>query len=365
VASLMVALDILVVSTALGAIRTELGASVQQLEWTVNAYNLSLAVLLITASALADQYGRRRTFATGLALFSLASAGCALAPGGGWLIAGRAVQGVGAALVMPVAVALIGAAFPRERLGWALTLGVLLMAGFVVWELHARHPILSMRFFHNHTFATGNAITFVLFAEIFGSAFLMAQFLQTDLGSRPLESGLQLIPWTGTMVFIAPIAGSLADRYGPRPVTAAGLALATIGWAWLSLIAQPGMPYSAVVGPLLICGIGNSAAIPVVQAAVVGSVSADAAGIASGTNGMARELGGVFGVAILTTVFASTGNYASAQTFTNGFIPAIATCTLLALVGVLISLIPPRTRTTPNTSSPATQHTDHHPHHVG
>jgi EmrB/QacA subfamily drug resistance transporter len=120
VASFMVALDTLVVSTALTTIRHDLGASVEQLEWTVNAYNLSFAVLLMTASALGDRFGRRRGFAFGLVLFSLASAACALAPSVGWLIVARAVQGAGAAFVMPLGLALVGAAFPPERRGAAM-----------------------------------------------------------------------------------------------------------------------------------------------------------------------------------------------------------------------------------------------------
>jgi EmrB/QacA subfamily drug resistance transporter len=120
VASFMVALDTLVVSTALTTIRQDLGASVEELEWTVNAYNLTFAVLLLPAAALGDRLGRRRVFAAGLAGFSLASAACALAPGVGALIAARAVQGAGAAFVMPLALALVGAAFPPERRGAAM-----------------------------------------------------------------------------------------------------------------------------------------------------------------------------------------------------------------------------------------------------
>ena len=119
-ASCMAALDTLVVTTALTTIRLDLGASIEQLEWTVNAYNLSFAVLLMTAAALGDRYGRRQMFAAGLGLFSLASAACALAPEIGWLIAARAVQGIGAALVMTLALALVSAAFPPERRGSAL-----------------------------------------------------------------------------------------------------------------------------------------------------------------------------------------------------------------------------------------------------
>jgi EmrB/QacA subfamily drug resistance transporter len=120
IGSLMAALDTVVVSTALTTIHRSLGASVEQLEWTVNAYNVSFAVLLITGAALGDRYGRRRGYAAGLALFSLASAGCALAPSVGWLIAGRALQGAGAALLTPLALTLLSAAFPPERRGAAI-----------------------------------------------------------------------------------------------------------------------------------------------------------------------------------------------------------------------------------------------------
>ena len=119
-AAFMTALDTLVVTTALSTIRQDLGASVEQLEWTVNAYNLSFAVLLMTAAALGDRFGRRRLFAAGIALFVVASAACGLAGSAEALIAARAVQGAGAALVTTLALALVGAAFPPEKRGGAL-----------------------------------------------------------------------------------------------------------------------------------------------------------------------------------------------------------------------------------------------------
>jgi EmrB/QacA subfamily drug resistance transporter len=136
-ASLMVALDALVVTTALTTIRLDLKASIEDLEWTVNAYNLSFAVLLMTGAALGDRFGRRRLFAAGLALFTAASAACALAPGVGWLIAARAVQGAGAAMVMPLALAILSEAFPPERRAWAMGIfsgvtGVAVLGGPVV-----------------------------------------------------------------------------------------------------------------------------------------------------------------------------------------------------------------------------------------
>src|SRR3954468_11990140 len=118
--SLMAALDTLVVATALSTIRLDLHASVEQLEWTVNAYNLSFAVLLMTGAALGDRYGRRTFYALGLGLFAAASAACALAPDAGSLIAARAVQGAGAALLMPLGLALLSAAFPPDRRGAAI-----------------------------------------------------------------------------------------------------------------------------------------------------------------------------------------------------------------------------------------------------
>jgi EmrB/QacA subfamily drug resistance transporter len=119
-ASFMVALDALVVSTALGTIRADLGASIEQLEWTVNSYTLSFAVLLMTGAALGDRFGRRRIYIAGIGIFTVASAACALAPSIGWLIAARTIQGCGAALVMPLAVTQLSVAFPPEQRARAL-----------------------------------------------------------------------------------------------------------------------------------------------------------------------------------------------------------------------------------------------------
>jgi MFS family permease len=120
VGSFMVVLDQLVVATALTAIQRDLDATIEDLEWTVNAYTLSFAALLMTSASLGDRFGRRRLFVVGLALFAVASVGCPLAPSVGALIAARAVQGVGAATIMPLALGLLNAAFPPERRGWAL-----------------------------------------------------------------------------------------------------------------------------------------------------------------------------------------------------------------------------------------------------
>jgi len=439
IGSLMAALDTLVVSTALSTIRVDLHASIAALEWTVNAYNLSFAVLLITAAALGDRYGRRNLYAAGLGLFTLASALCALAPGVGWLIAARALQGVGAALLMPLGLALLSAAFPPERrgaaigifsaitglsvatgplvggavveglnwewifwlnvpigliaiplvltrmresrgpdthldipglalvtagalaivwglvrgnaAGWgspevvaSLVAGALLVAAFVAWELRAREPMLPMRFFRSRAFSAGNAAMFFTFASLFSAVFFFAQYLQTGLGYGPLEAGLRLLPWTATFITVAPVAGVLADRIGERPLMVLGLSLQAAGMAWLGVIAEPGLAYSRMLAPLIVAGVGISMAIPAAQNSAVGSVGIDAIGKAAGTNSMMRELGGVFGIAVVVAVFAGAGSYASAEAFVDGFGPAIGVGAALALAGAAAGLALPGRR---------------------
>jgi EmrB/QacA subfamily drug resistance transporter len=442
IGSLMAALDTLVVSTALSTIRLDLGASVEQLEWTVNAYNLSFAVLLMTGAALGDRFGRRNLYALGLALFTAASAACALAPDVGVLIAARAVQGAGSALLMPLGLALLSAAFPPERRGaaigifsaitglavasgplvggavvqglawqwifwinvpigllaiplvltkmreshgadssldlrglalvtggvlglvWALVrgnqagwgspevlgtlaVGALLIAAFVAWELRAREPMLPMGFFRSRAFSAGNAAIFLTFASLFGAVFFYAQLLQTGLGYGPLGAGLRLIPWTATFMTVAPIAGALVDRVGERPFMVGGLTLQAVGLGWLALIAEPGMAYSQMLAPFIVGGVGVSMAIPAAQNSVLGSVAEDALGKAAGTNSMMRELGGVFGVAVVVAVFAGAGSYASAQAFVDGFSPAILVAAGLALGGAAAGLALPGRRAAP------------------
>jgi EmrB/QacA subfamily drug resistance transporter len=429
----MAALDTLVVSTALSRIRLDLGASIEQLEWTVNAYNLSFAVLLITGAALGDRYGRRRLYAVGLALFAAASALSALAPDVGWLIVARAVQGAGSALILPLGLALLSAAFPPERrgaaiglfsavtgvavalgplvggavveglnwqwifwinvpigllsiplvltkikeshgadtgldlrglglitagalglvwglmrgnqVGWdsaeviaSLLAGVALLVAFVAWEMRAREPMLPIRFFRSRSFTAGNTAIFFTLASLFGAVFFLAQLLQVAYGYGPLDAGLRLLPWTATFITIAPIAGALADRIGERPLLVGGLTLQAIGMTWVALIAEPGLPYSHLLAPFIVAGVGVSMAIPSAQNSVVGSVANDAVGKAAGANSMMRELGGVFGVAVAVAVFAATGGYASAGAFTDGFGPAIGVAAALSLAGAAAGL---------------------------
>ena len=204
--------------------------------------------------------------------------------------------------------------------------------------------MLPLSLFRSRAFSAGNAAIFFTFASLFAAVFFFAQLLQIGLGYGPLDAGLRLIPWTATFITVAPAAGALADRIGERPLMVAGLCLQAAGMAWIALIAEPGMAYSALLAPFVVAGIGVSMAIPAAQNSVVGSAADAAIGKAAGANSMMRELGGVFGIAIVVAVFAGAGSYASPAAFTDGFAPAIAVGGALALAGAAAALALPTRR---------------------
>jgi MFS family permease len=174
--------------------------------------------------------------------------------------------------------------------------------------------------------------------------FFFAQLLQTVLGYGPLDTGLRLLPWTATFITVAPIVGTLADKFGERPFMVTGLVLQSIGLAWVAVIAEPGLAYGELVAPFIVAGVGVSMAIPSAQNSVVASVADDALGKAAGANSMMRELGGVLGIAVTVAVFAGAGGYASAEAFTDGFGPAIGVAAGFALAGAITGLALPGRR---------------------
>jgi EmrB/QacA subfamily drug resistance transporter len=438
-ALVMVTLDNLVVTTALPVIRKDLNASLEGLEWTVNAYTLTFAVLLLTGAALGDRFGRRRMFALGLGIFTVASAAAALAPSMGVLVAARAVQGAGGAIVMPLTLTILSAAVPAEKRGVALgawggigglavalgplvggavvsglswqwifwinvpvglvliplalrrldethgpsnkldlpgvglasagllgivwglvrgngqgwtspeivlslTGGAIVLAAFVLWELRAEAPMLPMRFFRNRTFAMTNLASLLMFFGMFGSIFLLAQFFQTVQGYSPFGSGLRILPWTAMPIFIAPIAGALSDRIGGRRIIATGLALQAIGLGWIAAVSTPTTPYADLIAPFVLSGVGMALFFAPVANVVLSSVRPEEEGQASGANNAIRELGGVFGVAVLASVFSQYGGYGTGQSFVDGLTPAIWVGAVVVALGALAALLIPRRR---------------------
>src|SRR5438874_2286369 len=210
IALFMATLDNLVVTTALPVIRKDLHASLEGLEWTVNAYTLTFAVLLLTGAALGDRFGRRRLFVIGMGIFTAGSVAAALAPSVNALIAARSIQGIGGAIVTPLTLTILSAA------------GAVGVTAFVGWELRASAPMLPMRFFRDRTFTLANVASLLMFFGMFGSIFLLVQFFQTVQGYSPLQSGLRILPWTAMPIFVAPIAGALSDRIGGGRIMGVG-----------------------------------------------------------------------------------------------------------------------------------------------
>jgi len=447
VALFMVVLDNLVVSTALPVIRTDLDASIEQLEWTVNAFTLTFAVFLLTGAALGDRFGRRRMFIGGLSLFTLASAAAALAPSMEALIAARAVQGIGGAIVMPLTLTLLSAAFPAEKRGVALgawsgiaglavaagplvggavvegiawqwifwlnvpiglvllpvsrllteshgpdkaldlrglalasvgmlglvwglvngnedgwgspqiigslVTGVASLAAFVAWEARSPQPMLPLRFFRDRAFAAANGASLAMYFGMFGSIFLLSQFFQTAQGYSPLEAGLRVLPWTAMPMVVAPIAGALSDRIGGRPFLAGGLALQAIGLGWIAALSEADIGYSSLVGPFILSGIGMGMFFAPVANIVLSAVGARDEGKASGASNAIREVGGVFGVAVLASIFARTGGYESPAVFNDGLVSATWVGAAVVGAGAVIALAIPGKKRAERAAVPA------------
>jgi MFS family permease len=152
-----------------------------------------------------------------------------------------------------------------------------------------------------------------------------------------------MAPWTMTLFVVALVAGRQVNRIGARPLVVAGLLLQAIGFAWIALIAGPGLTYPPLILPFVISGVGISMTIPAAQSAVIGAVPMSEIGAASGTVNTVRQLGGAFGIAISTAVFMTQGGLGSAKSFSDGFGSAIATAAGLAFAGAVIGLLLPRT----------------------
>src|SRR5439155_17567032 len=150
---------------------------------------------------------------------------------------------------------------------------------------------------------------------MFGAIFLLAQFFQTVQGYSPLASGVRILPWTVMPMFVAPIAGALSDRIGGHKIIGVGLALQALGLAWIAAVSTPTTPYIDLVGPFAVSGLGMALFFAPVANVVLSSVRPEEEGQASGANNAIRELGGVFGVAVLSAVFAAKGGYATGQQF--------------------------------------------------
>ena len=204
--------------------------------------------------------------------------------------------------------------------------------------------MLPLHLFRSRGFTVTNIASLLMFSGMFGSIFLLAQFLQVVQGYSPLAAGIRTLPWTAMPVIVAPVAGALSDRIGGRPLLVMGLALQAIGLGWLAAVVSPTVAYATMVPAFVVSGVGMSLFFAPVANVVLGSVRREEEGIASGANNAIRELGGVFGVAVLGAVFSARGGYSSGTAFVAGLTPAVWVGAAVVAVAAAVALALPRRR---------------------
>lgn len=427
-------LDTTVVNVALATIGTQLDASVAVLQWILNAYTLTLASLILIGGSLGDRFGRRRIFLIGVAWFAVGSTICGLAPNAAALVAARAFQGIGGALLTPGSLAIIQSTFARgDRAravgawsalsgiaaaigpflgGWLVdagswrlifliniplalaaitvafrhvpetrdrdvshgidvagaTLTVLGLAGvswaligagergaspatlaaggagllalvlFIAVERRSRHAMLPLDIFRSRQFTAANLVTFVVYASLGLTFFLLVLELQQVVGYSALQAGVATLPVTALMLALSDRAGLLADRIGPRlPMTAGPLGVAA-GLVLLSRV-QEGATYLGTVLPgVIVFGLGLALTVAPLTATVLAAAPERHAGLASGINNAISRGAGLLAIAIVPGVAGLTGNtYRDPVAFASGFRIAMLMSAVLAAAGGLLA----------------------------
>jgi EmrB/QacA subfamily drug resistance transporter len=399
----MIMLDNTVVNVALPSIQRGLHATTSSLEWTVNAYTLTFAVTLVTAGRLGDLFGRRRMFLFGVAVFGTASFLIGLAQSDVWLIAFRAVQGIGSGFMMPATLSIITNTFDAHERGraigtWAgvsamalaigpvvggflvqevswqsifflnvpvaalaivvtllaaresrdetavrevdipgvvtLTVGlaalvlglvqsnewgwgsarviglfalaVVAIGAFFAIERGRRAPMVDFAFFRSRSFLGANIVAFIVSFAMLAMFFFLALYMQDILHYSPLQAGVRFLPSTAMIMVIAPIAGRLADRIGPRVLMTGGLISVSLALFWMTGITTHS-GYSFLLVSFMLMGLGMGCVMSPMSTAAMNAVDRTKAGVASGVLSMTRMVGGTFGVAVMGAIIATLG----------------------------------------------------------
>ena len=393
----MAMLDNTVVNVALPTISRELGAGVSDLQWIVDGYVLAFASLLLTGGIVGDRYGRKKTFLTGLAVFTTASLLCGISQSTSQLIIARAVQGVGAALLMPGTLSIITVTFPPheraraiglwagmsglalalgptigglmvEHLGWesvfflnvpigivaflvgirtvresvseqlrqldlgGLALGTsalflvtyalieanqkgwsdpaivgsligfaVLLVAFLLFEMRSPKAMMPLRFFRIPAFSAGNTVAFSVSLGMFAAFFFLSLYMQGIRGYTAFEAGVRFLPMTLMIIVTAPNAGRYAQKHGSRAPMTYGLLLAGGGLLILSRLSVD-TSYLLMLPVFVVMGHGMGATMAPMTAAVMNAVGHERAGLGSAMTNTSREVGGVFGIALLGTI---------------------------------------------------------------
>jgi len=435
----MIMLDNTVVNVALPSIQKDLGASISGLEWTINGYTLSFAVLLATGGRLGDIFGRRRMFLFGVVIFTLSSATAGFAVSSTDLVVSRVVQGVGAALMMPATLSIITDAFPAsergkamgtwagvsalalavgpvlggfltEHVSWraifylnipvaigavtaalfavresrdttvgrevdyagvavltggltalilalvegnawgwgspkivALLAGAVLgLAAFVAIEQRVKAPMVEFGLLSDRNFLGAVVVALIVSFAMLGVFFFLALYMQDILRYSPLEAGVRFLPSTLMIVGVAPVAGRLSDRFGPRWLIAGGLAIvATSLYSFSGIAVDSG--YLDLLPGFMLLGIGIAMTMSPMTSAAMNAVPVQKAGIASGVLSMFRMVGGSLGVAVTGAIFqarvGTSFETASPQQFVDALGFAMTVCAAVALTGAAIGAV--------------------------
>jgi EmrB/QacA subfamily drug resistance transporter len=396
---LMLLVDITIVNVALPSIAADLNASFSDLQWTIDAYALSLAALMLVAGSLGDLLGHKRVFGIGLTAFTVSSLLCGVAPDALFLISSRAAQGIGGAAMFAASLALLAGEFKgRERgtalgiwgatagasvavgplvggaltsgISWrwvffvnvpigALTLALLaakvgetrrrpvspdwvgavtfacslfalvfalirgnadgwtsgkvlssfavggcLLVAFVAVELARREPMLELGLFRNPTFLGASLAAVALSASLYSVLLYITLYLQDILGYSAFQAGLRFLPLTLLVLLAAPIGGRLSAHVPLRLLLSAGLTLAGVGLALMTSV-EAGSGWTVLLAGFVVAGAGSGLTNPPRASAAIGSVPGEKAGVGSGVNNTALQVGLAAGIAGLGAVFQS------------------------------------------------------------
>ncbi len=418
VASAMAFIDGTVVNVALPFLQKELNATVIGVQWVIEAYSLFLAALLLVGGALGDRYGRRLIFIIGVALFAVASGACGIATNINYLIAGRAVQGIAGALLIPGSLAIISASFTPEQRGraigtwsgfsaittaigpvlggwliehvswravfflnlplaavvvviailrvpesrdknqkdgldWAgaglatiglagvvygliessrvgflqpsvlaaLVAGAVALTAFVYFEAHTKNPMLPLRLFQSSDFSGANLLTLLLYAALGGSMFFLTLNLIQVQGYTATAAGAAFLPFVLVMFLLSRWSGGLVDRFGPRIPLIVGPLVAALG---LAIFVIPGMGASYWTGffpGVLVLGLGMAISVAPLTTTVMGSVSEEQAGVASGVNNAVSRAAALLAIAIFGVVMVQVFSRSLSTRLQNTNIP--------------------------------------------
>ena len=432
----MATLDNLVLTTALPVVRADLGASVGELSWFVNAYTLTFATFMLPAATLGDRLGRRRVMLSGVVVFTLASIAAALSTSADALIAARAVQGLGAAAIMPLSLSLLASAVPANKraaaigiwggvsglgvalgpviggavvdgvnwqaifwlnvpvalvaiplllvavresrgtwqrldpagtllLGGAVFLGIwaivhgnddgwtspgvlgpmvvaaLLLPAYVVWARGRDHAVLPLRLFSSRGFSVANVIGLTFTIGMFGTVFLLSQYLQVVQHYSPLEAGLRTLPWTAAPMVVAPIAGMLSSRTGLRSLLLVGLVLQTASLVWFAALTESG---SRILVVRAAAGDGRHRHGPDLRAQCHRRARRTAGRrLRQGELGQLHDQGVrvALGVALLVAVFLGNGGEIAPNGYDGAIGPALLTGAAAVAIAAVAALFAP------------------------